>query len=174
MSDTTVLTVLKKIYRLLDSARSILVIIIFAFIISIGAIQVIMRYTPRINALSWVDEIMRYLNIWVVFLAAGIGVKNNSNLKVEYFLFKLFPDRIIPVVRRITCMVIIFSLLIIIYFGTLRVFDNLHSVIQSIPISISFFYAAIPVGSVLMLLDYILILIYGEHPFCAVDQDNKK
>lgn len=174
MSDTTVFTVLKRIYRLLDSARSILVIIIFAFIITIGTIQIIMRYTPGINALSWVDEIMRYLNIWVVFLAAGIGAKNNSHLKVEYFLFKLFPDMIIPIVRRITYMFIIFSLLIVIYFGTLRVFDNLHAVIQSMPISISLFYAAIPVGSILMLLDYILIIIYGEHPFCAVDFDNKK
>ena len=29
-------------------------------------------YTSYNNALNWVDEIMRYLNIWVIFLAAGI------------------------------------------------------------------------------------------------------
>lgn len=156
---------MKTVCRIIDTARSILIMAILGFIIVIGAVQIVMRYTPGINALSWVDEIMRYLNIWVIFLAAGVGVRESSHLQLEYFLRKLFPPGTIAVMQRVSQAAIIGALLVVIYFGVVRVIDNLHTVIQSLPLSISWFYAAIPIGSAMILMDYLLILIYGEHPF---------
>jgi TRAP-type C4-dicarboxylate transport system permease small subunit len=55
---------------------------------------------------------------------------------------------------------------LLIYHGTLRVWENRNALIQSVPISISYFYLAIPIGSGLILLDYLLILFNkGEHPY---------
>lgn len=139
---------------------------IFGFIITIGAVQIVMRYTPGINSMSWVDEIMRYLNIWVIFLAAGIGVREGSHLQLEYFLRKIFPEKAIITVQRVSRFATVGALLLLIYFGTVRVLDNLHTVIQSLPLSISWFYAAIPIGSAMILMDYLLILTHsGKHPF---------
>jgi hypothetical protein len=45
------------------------------------------------------------------------------------------------------------------------VLGSLNVVIQAAPVSIAVFYLAIPVGVFLMLLDYILIFVFGEHPF---------
>jgi TRAP-type C4-dicarboxylate transport system permease small subunit len=156
---------MKTIYRVINTVRNVLIIAILGFIIVIGAVQIVMRYTPGINALSWVDEIMRYLNIWLIFLAASVGVRESSHLNLEYFLRKLFSERTIVIIKKVSQVGIILSLTLVIYYGTVRVIDNLHTVIQSLPISISYFYAAIPVGSAIILLDYILILIHGEHPF---------
>ena len=156
---------MEKIYHIIDRIRSFVLICIMSFIIIIGAIQIFMRYTPGINPMSWVDEIMRYLNIWLVLLAASIGVKCNAHLQMDYFLYKFVHPKIIPILKRITQAAVIISLLMLIYYGTLRVIANIHTVIQSLPLSIALFYAAIPIGSLLILLDYSLICIYGEHPF---------
>jgi TRAP-type C4-dicarboxylate transport system permease small subunit len=143
----------------------IMIIGIFCFIVSVGAVQIFMRYTPGINAMSWVDEIMRYLNIWLVLLAASIGVKQGTHLKMDYLLYKYVPENKIKIIRIITQLLIIAALLILIYFGTLRVADNRYTVIQSMPLSIAFFYAAIPIGGGLILFEYLLIFIYKKHPF---------
>ena len=156
---------MKKVYMVINLVRRILIIAIFSFIITIGAVQIVMRYTPGINALSWVDEIMRYLNIWLVFLAASIGVRESSHLNLEYFLHKLFADKTINIIKKVSQAGIILSLVVLIYYGVIRVIDNLNTVIQSLPLSISFFYSAIPIGGAIILLDYILIVIHGEHPF---------
>lgn len=156
---------MKKIYAIIDGTRNILIVAVLGFIILIGSVQIFLRYTPGINALNWVDEIMRYLNIWVVFLAASIGVKESTHLSMDYFLNKFFPAKTIRVVKKITHVVVILSLGLLVYHGTLRVLANRNAVIQSLPISISLFYLAIPVGCSLILLDYVLILLYGEHPY---------
>lgn len=162
---------MKRVYMVINIVRSVLIIAILSFIIVIGAVQIVMRYTPGINALSWVDEIMRYLNIWLVFLATSVGVRESSHLNLAYFLHKLFSDKKIDIIKKISQAGIILSLLVVIYYGIIRVIDNLDTVIQSLPLSISYFYAAIPVGSAIILLDYILILIYGEHPFSRMRRE---
>jgi TRAP-type C4-dicarboxylate transport system permease small subunit len=154
-----------KIYTLIDRVRLIAILGIFGFIVSVGAVQIFMRYTPGINAMSWVDEIMRYLNIWLVLLAASIGVKHGTHLKMDYLLYKYVPKKNIRVIKLVTEILIISALLILIYFGVLRVLDNLRTEIQSMPLSIAFFYAAIPVGGGLILFEYVLIFIFKEHPY---------
>jgi TRAP-type C4-dicarboxylate transport system permease small subunit len=156
---------LRTIYSIIDRIRMVAIIAIFGFIVSIGTIQIFMRYTPGINALSWVDEIMRYMNIWLVLLATSIGVKHGSHLRMDYFLNKLVPAKAVKVVRVITELAVIGALLFLVYYGVLRTVDNRYTVIQSMPLSIAWFYAAIPLGSLLMLLDFLLIFINGSHPF---------
>lgn len=162
------MTVLKTVYTVIDRIRTAVIIVIFSFIIIIGAVQIFMRYTPGINPMSWVDEIMRYVNIWLVMLSASIGVKHGSHLKMDFFLYKLVRDKWIPRVKIITSAMIVAALLILIYFGLIRTLDNLRTIIHSLPISISWFYAAIPIGGLLILLDYLLIFIFGSHPFVPV------
>ncbi len=156
---------MRKVYGVINALRGALIVAVLGFIIIIGSVQIVLRYVPGLKPLSWVDEIMRYLNIWVVFLAASIGVRESTHLSMDYFLQKLFSPAAIRIVKKTSEIVIILSLLLLIYHGTLRVVANTNAVIQSLPISISFFYLAIPVGCALILLDYVIILIHGSHPY---------
>lgn len=159
-------TWLQKTYFFIDRIRMVVLIAIFVFIVSIGTLQIFMRYTPGINALSWVDEIMRYLNIWLVLLASSIGVKHGAHLRMDYFLNKLVPARVVKMVRLVTELAVIFALSVLIYYGVIRTLDNTRTVIQALPISIAWFYTAIPVGSILMLMEFMLIFINGgSHPY---------
>jgi TRAP-type C4-dicarboxylate transport system permease small subunit len=156
---------LRRTYFVIDRVRTVTLIAIFAFIMTVGAVQIFMRYTPGINAMSWVDEIMRYLNIWVVLLASSIGVKYGTHLKMDYLLAKWTSGKGVKAVRFTTELAVIIALAVLIYYGVVRTYDNRHTVIQSLPISIAWFYAAIPIGSALMLLEFLLIFLNGRHPY---------
>ena len=155
-------TFLGAVYGVIDRVRMIAVIMIFGFIISIGALQIFMRYTPGINPWSWVAEIMRYLNIWLVMLAASIGVKHGKHLRMDYLLYKVVSPRAAAIIRPLTRAMMVLSLCLLIYYGFQRTTANLRTVIQSLPIPISWFYAAIPVGGVLILLESIVVFFRGE------------
>jgi len=159
----------RKIYIFIDRLRTVVIIGIFTFIITVGAVQIFMRYMPEINPMSWVDEIMRYLNIWLVLLAASIGVKQGIHLRMDYLLYRFVSEKGIKVVRLVTELAMMASLILLIYFGFLRVMDNRYTVIQSMPLSIAWFYAAIPVGGIFILFENLLIFIHGKHPYTDVD-----
>ena len=155
----------EHIYHVLNFIRNMLIVLIFSFIILAGAWAVFLRYMPGMKGLPWTDEVLRYLNIWVVFLGASVAVKQDSHLSIDFFLRKLFSPKWATVIRKLTLVIIAGCFCILIYASVKKVLGSLNVVIQAAPISIAVFYLAIPVGAFLMLLDYILILVFGEHPF---------
>ena len=153
------------IYKLLNFFRNVLIVLIFSFIILAGAWAIFLRYTPNLKTLPWIDEVLRYLNIWLVFLGASVAVKQDSHLSVDFFLRKLFPARIVVVLKKFTLLIILICLIILVVASTKKFIGSLNVVIQAAPISIAVFYLAIPIGCLFLLLDYVLILLFGEHPF---------
>lgn len=152
---------------MLDRTRSALIVLVFGFVVIAGAAEIILRYGTSRGSLAWTDEILRYLNIWLVFLGAAMGVKRGIHMNVEFFLQKFFTE---PVRRRVTqgvLLIILVSLGLLIVFGIQKVVNYRNVQIQAMPISIAWFYLAIPVGCLLMAVDYSLILWYGKHPFNA-------
>jgi len=159
---------LRQVYTVIDQVRRVLIIAIFAFIVVIGAVQIFMRYTPGLTPMSWIFEIMRYINIWLVLLASSIGVKHGSHLKMDYFAHKVFTGKSAHVLKLFTGAAVVLALCILIYFGAVRTLDNVQTKIQTLPVSIAWFYAAIPIGGVIILFEYILVFIFGRHPFVPV------
>lgn len=153
------------VYKILDVIRNILIVLIFGFIIVSGALAIFLRYMPNLKTLPWVDEVLRYLNIWVVFLGASVAVKRGNHLNVDFFIKKIFPAKVLTIIRTFTLIVILGCLTILMVASVKKFLGSLNVVIQAAPISIAVFYLAIPVGCFLMFLDYVLILIFGEHPF---------
>jgi TRAP-type C4-dicarboxylate transport system permease small subunit len=54
---------------------------------------------------------------------------------------------------------------ILVKYGIAQTQLNADSTLQNIDLSMAWFYAAVPVGCAYIFLDYLLILIYGYHPF---------
>lgn len=156
---------LEPYYRVMDTVRNWLIVLIFAFIVISGAVQIFLRYTPGLRGFQWTTEVLRYLNIWVVFIGASVAIKANAHLQVDYFVEKFASERARRIIRRFTMIAILGVLVLLIVIGTQKVFSSMNVVIQAAPISVSVFYLAVPVGCLLMLIDYSLIFLYGEHPF---------
>jgi len=124
-----------------------------------------MRYGTEHGSLKWTDEILRYLNIWLVFLGAAVGVKRGVHMQVEFFLERFFAEKTRRRVKRGTLAIILLCLGLLIVSGTQKVLNYRSVQIQATTMSIAWFYLAIPVGCLMMAVDYALILVYGEHPF---------
>jgi C4-dicarboxylate transporter DctQ subunit len=167
----TILQRFAKIYKILDTIRNITIVLIFSFIIVSGAYAIFLRYMPNLKTLPWIDEVLRYLNIWLVFLGASVAVKQGNHLKVDFFLRKLFPENMVSIIRKGTLAIMLICLSVLIVASTKKFLGSLNVVIQAAPISIAVFYLAIPVGCLLMGLDYALILIFGDHPFKVADSE---
>ncbi len=150
---------LAGIYKVIDLIRKVAVVTLFAFIILSMGFQILLR------SLDWTDEILRYVNIWVVFLGAGLAVKHSEHLQVAFFADKMFGDKGRGVLRSARLVIVILFLVAIAVAGVMKTVKAAALQAQMVPISISWFYLAIPVGCLLMIMDYVLILICGTHPF---------
>jgi len=161
-------------YKIIDFSRNILIVLIFSFVILSGAADIFMRYATSMGSLKWTDEILRYLNIWVVFLGAAVGVKRGVHMRVEVFIQKFFKENAAKWIEKITILIILLCFLLLIVTGIQKVINYRDVQIQATTMSIAWFYLAIPVGCFMMLIDYLLILIYGEHPFKSQNRDEKR
>ncbi len=164
----------ESLYRAVDFSRNVLIVVLFAFVILAGAMDIFLRYVTRLGSFTWTDEILRYLNIWIVFLGAGVGVKRGVHMNVEFFHQKCFKRETVRRIRKIGLILILLCFLTLFIGGIQKVAKFRDVQIQAKAISIAWFYLAIPVGCLLMFLDYFLILVYGEHPFRNVSGNEKE
>ena len=86
-------------------------------------------------------------------------------MNVEFFLKKFFTERTSRRIKQGTLVIILLCLGLLMVTGTQKVLNYRSVQIQATTMSIAWFYLAIPVGCLLMAVDYGLILMYGEHPF---------
>jgi C4-dicarboxylate transporter DctQ subunit len=162
---------LEGLYRIVDISRNLLIVLIFSFVVIAGGTDVFLRYATAHGSLKWTDEILRYLNIWLVFLGAAVGVKRGTHMQVEFFLRKFFTAQAIRWIKKMTLVITLLCLALLIVAGSQKVLNYRNVQIQATTMSISWFYLAIPVGCLLMAVDYLLILLYGEHPFSRTREE---
>lgn len=161
------------LYSVMERTRKIFIIGIFSFIVLSGACEIFLRYTPGMKSLSWSDEIMRYLNIWLIFLGASLSAKTNSHMSMDYFVRKLSPASLLPLVQRISLGIVCAALLALTWVSLVKTLSTRNVMIQAFDIPIAWFYAAIPVGCLLMFVEYALQLLFGEQALASGKQAPK-
>jgi len=157
---------LKKIYSVINAIRSTAIVIALGWMVVLCLIQVFLRYfTPAdLRPFAWGDEIIRLSSIWVAFLAASLGVREGSHLNVEYFI-KFLPPKGVIILKKTALGIVLVCMVLLVWHGTAQTKSNAQSMLQNVRMSIAWFYAAIPIGCGFLFFDYLLILIYGKHPF---------
>ena len=135
-------------------AVRVLILIASVFLAATVALtfaQVVLRFVfsdPR----AWVEEVGRYLFVWITFLGAAVAVAHDAHIRVDAFVQRLGPggQRATDALRRLVDLV---CLAFITWSGVLVVWRNRTSefyTIDGAPQVV--FYLAVPVGSVLMIL----------------------
>jgi TRAP-type C4-dicarboxylate transport system permease small subunit len=167
---------LKKIYSVFDAIRVGALIAALGGMVVLCVIQVILRYftSTFLRPFAWGDEIMRLTLIWVAFLAGSVGVRVGAHLNLDYFIDKLLNPKARAILEKIILLTALASMALLIWYGILQTYANKDQYLQNIHISIAWFYVAIPVGCFYIFIEYLLILIYGSHPFAGSSADNEK
>lgn len=118
----------------------------------------LVRMLPGYGGIYWAEEVSRYVSIWVVFLAAGLGVRYWIHLNVDLFV-ALLP---VPAQRVLLFVALVLMLVfqgVLIWFGTLLALSNHAQQSASLQMPMSFAYAAIPVGALIMMFETLRLIV---------------
>lgn len=79
---------MKKLGALIDKAVNIICIILMAVMTGIVLLQVSTRFLPVRNP-NWTEELSRYIMIYIAYIGASTGIREWSNVGVDFILERL-------------------------------------------------------------------------------------
>jgi TRAP-type C4-dicarboxylate transport system permease small subunit len=135
---------------LLRRGTEIVVTVMMAILVVIVVASVLFRYI-FVAPLEWSEEVGRYMMIWVGFLAASVGVRQGLHVGVDFVVTSVRPGLAVWLRRLARAATAIF-LLIVMGYGFMLVGNLWDQWSPVLTIRMTWPYLAIPVGSLLMLI----------------------
>lgn len=136
-----------------------LVILALAVMVAVTFISTAIRFlVPGMGGIFWAEEVTRYICIWMVFLASGLGVRYGVHLHVDLVTARL-PDKVQLTLVVISCLLMVGFEVVLIWYGAIVAFSNMDQQSSSLLLPMGIFYAAIPVGGALMMFETLRVLI---------------
>lgn len=146
---------LDRIERGLVAVNRLVLIVLLVAMACIIFANVVLRYSTG-DSIIWAEEVARHMMIWVAFLGAGLALRFGGHVAIEN-LHRAVSTRSARVLRTI----VVVGLSLFFIFMTIASSDYVwRTRFQSTAatdIPISFIYAAMPVGFVLMLVHLMFI-----------------
>ena len=142
--------------RLADAARFIVTVLMAAMTLDV-LLGVFFRYVMQ-DALTWTEELARYVMIWMGFLGTGLALREGSHVAVEFLLESLphGPRRAMVAVVRVLSLLVLVS---VVAAGAVLL-PRIRS--QSTPvlaISMMWPYLAIPMGCLLTAFEMVAVML---------------
>jgi TRAP-type transport system small permease protein len=141
---------LLKVTRLLVAIGTVVL-----FVILLG--QVFSRYLMRVP-FPWIEELARYLMIWVALLGAGLGLRRKAHVGVT-IVVGLFPFAIRRIISVLVYVAMLYFVYILARFGAQITLFVRNQSTTTLPFSFFWAYLAIPVGATLMGLQIIAMIL---------------
>lgn len=131
-----------------DAAIDWLLSALIAAIVAVMLVSILFRYVLN-NSLSWSDEFVRYLFVWLTLLGSAVVFRDREHIRIDYFL-----DLCPPALRRVVdfvllCSVTLFFLATLVL-GAMWVHETSGTLTSALGWPLNwFFYAALPASSLL-------------------------
>lgn len=160
---------LSKFDRVFISANQFVVGTLLLIMAILVFANVVLRYAVGMS-LPWVEEITRYMMIWVAWLAVGLAMREGAHIAIDN-LQNALPAPAAKVLRIFVFASIVAFFAAVAWFGLQYSLFAWRQESAVLRLSLGAIYLAIPVGSLLMLVHTMLIsrrLL--THEATAVDQ----
>ncbi len=120
---------------------------VFMFaILSLTFSQVVLRYLFN-HPVTWIEEISRYLFVWIVFLGSATAFRAGEHIKVD-----IFERRDWPALQMLRGLITTGALVLLLWSGVLVAWRNRATPSYTLPdFPAVLFYGAVPVATALML-----------------------
>lgn len=126
----------------LGALMCLMILLVFA--------QVIFRYFVGLTPF-FIEEVSRGLLIWVGCFGASLALRTSQHVGVDFFLGYL-PGGVMKKVKRLGQMSVLLFLLFFLFASAKYSLFQMGQQSASLPISMFWFYLALPLGSLLMIL----------------------
>ncbi|MFZ7133166.1 MAG: TRAP transporter small permease [Eubacteriales bacterium] len=150
---------LKKINSFNIKFASVLLIISSVMIIT----QVILRYLFKFSY-AWVEELSRYLIIYIVMFSSSYLLHNNENPFVEIVHENMSP-KMKYIVNSIFYVFITLFLILLFYVGVEQSIKSIHKLTPGLRITMSIPYLAIPIGAFMMLIQIPYLFLKNKNDY---------
>ncbi len=149
----SILELFKNMKLAMDKLEKI-ILVILAVLFSVMVIalfyQIIMRFIFQ-NANSWSEEMTRYSFIWMTMLGSAVATRRSRNMDVD-FLVKKMPKLLRNLNSVVTKGLIIAFIVVLIIYGISLVGITHKQLSAGLRVPMSYIYASVPTGGILMLL----------------------
>ena len=145
--------ILTPISDALDKVCSLLIVLMLGAMVIITGAQIICR--TWFTALTWSDEVTRYLLIWSTFLGATVVYRHNGHISVTLVQDAVKPKtaKALRVAVHAICFVLFAVLL---YYSTLYCI-KLKKTATAMPIKMKWIYMCIPISMGIMMIHSLLM-----------------
>ena len=147
--------ILDPISDALDRVCSVLIVIMLGLMVVITTAQIICR--TWFTALSWSDEVTRYLLVWSTFLGASVVYRHSSHISVTLLQEKV-PARV-GQIMRVAVHVICFALFTVLLLYSVRYCGKLNKTATAMPIKMKYIYLCIPISMAIMMVHSLLMAL---------------
>jgi TRAP-type C4-dicarboxylate transport system permease small subunit len=120
-------------------------------------VSVVLRYGFS-QGLEWSEELGRYLMIWMGFLAASLALRSGAHVGID-LVCQLLPPTVRRVVILASSAAVFCFFAMVVYQGSVLLILVRPKPSLVLPVSMFWPYLAIPVGSLLMLIQLIPLAV---------------
>lgn len=144
-----VVKAINKASDLVDKLCCIIVVVLLASMVFVTSVQIICRVF--FSALSWSEEVARYLLVWSTFIGAGCVYKKGGHISV-LIAQELLPHKLRKMVQILVHLLCGTFFAIAVYYGFKYMNMQGTQLSAALRIPMRLMYLAIPVGCSVMLL----------------------
>lgn len=150
---------LEKFESIITQLTRYLLIIGMILMVIFVFYQVLSRYLIG-NTPFFIEEVSRGLLIWVSFLGASLALRQGKHIGVEFFVTRI-PEKIRPYIQYLAILLVLIFLIFFLYASAKYSIRQMGLSSATLPISMFWFYLALPVGGLLMILQLIFVIREG-------------
>lgn len=148
---------MKLIFDKLEKFILYILAILFAVMVSSLFYQIVMRFIFQ-SANAWSEEVTRYSFIWMSMLGSSVATRRSRNMDVDFIVNRM-PEGLKLINKFVTRGLVIAFLLVLVVYGTSLVGMTHKQLSAGIRVPMSYIYASVPLGGILILLFTFEIII---------------
>lgn len=143
--------------------------IILCVMVVVGGLGIVYRFVLK-SSLSWNEELLGYLFVWLTCLGAAIGYKLGAHPSVLIMVERL-PKRLQNITVVISDLVVFALGVIFFLYGGQMILRMGAETASSLPISMRYPYVAIPIGGMALIVHSLDHMMTGANRSVSNQQD---
>ena len=128
-----------------------------AVMVVVVVLEVVARYVFN-TSFSFSNELARLLFVWTIFLGVPMALARGRHVGIR-LVEALVPAAAARQVFRLTCLTSAAVMLLVLTHAWTAMVDNWDQTLNALPVSMSLFYAPMPIGMALSLF-YLLVMAW--------------